>query len=109
MVAVANAASLPPARRRLVSLMQDMNFGAIEGLTVRDGQPVFAPPPTVVRQIKLGSDSGPRPESRLNDFALKREVTELFSHFDRIGAGTIRTLEVRHGLPFSMKLEEPAA
>ena len=54
-VAVATAASLPPARRRLLTLMQELNFGWIENLSVQDGDPVFDPPPTVVRQVKFGA------------------------------------------------------
>ena len=109
MVAVATAASLPPARRRLVRIMQEVNFGWIEDLPIRDGQPVFDPAPTVVRQVKFGADNLPRSESRLADFALKQHVVELFTVLDRIGDGMIRRIEVRHGLPFTMTMEESAA
>ena len=38
--------SLTPARRRLVELMQEVNFGRIERLKVRDWEPVLDPPPS---------------------------------------------------------------
>ena len=68
MAAVVMAASLPPARRRLVTLMQALNFGRIEGLHVQGGEPDFTPLPRVIRSI-----------------------------------------EVKHGLPFKMTVEEDAA
>lgn len=42
---VTTKASLTPARRRLLELMQEINFGRIEGLAVRGGEPVLDPPP----------------------------------------------------------------
>jgi hypothetical protein len=77
-------ASLSEPRRRLVELMQRVNFGRIEGLAVRAGEPVLAPPPRVVNEIKFGGENGPRPELAAADFALKAQVVELFHHFDRL-------------------------
>jgi len=36
---------------------------------------------------------------------LKPQVTELFEYIRAVDAGEIRTLEVKHGLPFSMEIE----
>jgi len=108
-VAVATAASLPPARRRLVTLMQELNFGWIENLRVRGGQPVFDPPPTVVRQVKFGGENGPRPEVAWEDFVLKAQVRELLVQMEAMGDGVIRCIEVKHGLPFKMTVEEITA
>ena len=44
--------ALSPARKRLIELMQEINYGRIEELQIRDGEPVFNPPPTVLRQPK---------------------------------------------------------
>jgi hypothetical protein len=102
-------AALSPARRRLVELLQQLNFGRVEGLSVLDGDPVFDPPPRVVREVKFGGENGPRPEAAAPDFPLKSQVVELFRHFDEIGDGTIDVLEVKHGLPFRMVVAEAAA
>lgn len=102
-------ASLPAPRRRLLELMQAINFGRIEGLTILDGNPTFDPPPRVVREIKFGGDNGPRAERDVANFLLKEQVVELFQHFDRLGDGTIEVLEVKHGLPFRMLVAETAA
>jgi len=98
--------SLTPAQARLLSLMQEMNFGRIEGLAVVDGNPVFDPPPRIVRQVKFCSENGPRREKNLNDFHLKEQVVELFDAIARMGSGTVESIEVKHGLPFLMNLEE---
>ena len=109
MVAVASKASLSPQRKRLVELMQGLNFGSVEGLHVRAGEPTFNPPLRVIREVKFGGDNGPRLEMARRDFALKAEVLDLFAQMDAMGDGIIRSLEVKHGLPFKMAVEEDAA
>ena len=101
--------SLPPACRRLVELMQWVNFGRLENLKIRGGQPVLNPLPRIVREIKISGDNGPRPESRRDDFLLKNHLTELFAHLDDLGEGTVEVLEIKHGLPFRLLIAEPPA
>ena len=108
MTRAATKASLSPSRRLLLKLMQGLNFGRIEGLVVRNGEPVFDPAPRIVREVKFGAENGPRPELGAGDFALKAQVVELFDHFDRLGNGTLERLEVKHGIPFHMTVEETA-
>lgn len=100
---------LSAPRAVLIELMQRVNFGRIEDLTIRDGEPLPDPPPRVVRDVKLGGENGPRLESDLDDFALKSQVLDLFARFDSLGNGAIRCLEVKHGLPFRMEVEEEDA
>jgi len=95
---------LPPGRARLVELMQNINFGRIEGLAVEDCQPVLDSPARIIREIKFGGQNGPRPESVVADFALKSQVLELFRCFDGLSDGVIEILEVKHGLPFRMEV-----
>jgi hypothetical protein len=102
-------ASLSQARRRLLELMQRMNFGRIEGLVVRGGEPVLAPLPRVVREHKFGGENGPRPERDAEDFLLKAQVVELCHFLDRFGDGTIALVEVKHGLPFKLEVVGPPA
>ena len=103
-----NASTLSPARRQLLLRLQTLNFGRIENLRLQDGEPVLDPPPRVVREIKFGGDNSPRPEADLRDFQLKAQVIELFRHFDRIQNGVVRLIEIKHGLPFKMNVEEAA-
>ena len=99
--------SLPPGRKRLVELMQEVNFGRIERLVVKDGDPVVddAASPRVVLEVKFGGENGPRPEVANGDFALKQQVIELFEYFDRVRNASIEVLTVKHGLPFGMHVE----
>jgi len=101
-------ADLPPAGARLVELMQGINFGRIEDLSVTDGVPVLCPPPRVIREVKFGAENGPRPEAAIEDFLLKSQVVEFFDQLSRLGDGVVESVEVRHGLPFRMTVREPA-
>ena len=91
-------------RQGLIEIMQRLNFGRIEHLSIQKSEPVLLPPPRVIRDIKLGSDSGPRSEVALEDFALREQVIDLFRHLDQIGTGEIEVLEVRAGLPFRIQV-----
>ena len=67
----------------------------------------------------LGSDGGrldahamvraAEKQTGLTDFALKSSVQELMDNFASLGDATVRRLEVKHGLPFRMQVEEAAA
>lgn len=85
-------------------LMQTVNFGAIEDLEIRHGEPVFSPPPRVVREIKLGGENGPRQELALSKFLLKRPVAEMLDLLTQVGDGTIERLEVQRGVPFRVTI-----
>ncbi|MEN6451399.1 MAG: hypothetical protein ABFC96_12980 [Thermoguttaceae bacterium] len=102
-------ASLSPARRRLLELLQQVNFGRLESLVIADDEPVFDPSPRIVREIKFGSENGPRHEIGAADFNLKSQVIELLAFFDELHNGTIDVLEIKHGLPFRVIVTEVAA
>jgi hypothetical protein len=101
--------TLLPAQAELVELMQRLDFGNIEGLVIRDGLPVLEPRPRLVRDVKFGAGNGRRSEAGLTDFALKSSVRELMDTFASLGNATVRRLEIKHGLPFRMQVEEAAA
>jgi hypothetical protein len=96
--------AVSPARQQLIVLLQNANFGSVQ-VRLSNSEPLFAPPPTVTRTIKLGkAENGTRPEARQLDFALKARLVELFEHFDRIQNGTV-TIRVQHGLPTQVTVE----
>ncbi|OWK39877.1 hypothetical protein [Fimbriiglobus ruber] len=99
--------SLTPAARRLVELMQRINFGTIEDLPVRRGQPVLDPLPRYVTEVKFGGENGARPELMAPDFPLKAQVVELIRRLADLGDGTVAALEIKHGIPFRMLLTSP--
>jgi hypothetical protein len=88
--------TLSAPRQKLLQTMQRNPFSNVE-IIIRQGEPCFSPPPKISREIKLGIDA---PVSRApdNDFSLKRAVTDLFEHFDRLHDGSV-VIECRHGLP----------
>jgi hypothetical protein len=97
--------SLPAQHQRLVRLMQEIDFGRIENLQVRDGLPVFDPPPRAVTDLKFGAENGPHSQITNSEFALKQPVIELVAHMTRMGRGVVELLLIRHGVPFSMSVE----
>lgn len=101
--------NLSPSQQKLLAEMQRINFGRIEDLMVYRGEPVFDLPPRVVREVKFGSENGPRLEAAKTDFALKAQVRELLAQLEALGDGVVSTIEVKHGLPFRMVVEEVAA
>lgn len=101
--------ALSEPRKRLVELMQDINFGRLEGVRVRDAEPILDPAPGIVREIKFGGENGPRPELHADEFALKSQVVEMFAQINRLRHCHVETLEIKHGLPFRMLIREAAA
>ncbi|MCZ2341121.1 MAG: hypothetical protein LC104_04905 [Bacteroidales bacterium] len=96
--------SLSKPRQQIVEWMQLYNFGRIENLTFRGGEPILDPQPRIVRAIKLGGDNRPRPERHFPDCVLKSQLVELFQHLDQLQDGVIAVLEFQHGLPFRFEV-----
>ena len=105
MPALASKKSLSASQQKLVETFQRLNFGRIEGLLIRGGEPVLDPPPKLIQGIKIGAENGPRPELEKKDFLLKASYVELFQHFQRIDDGVITVLEFKHGVPFMFEFE----
>jgi hypothetical protein len=100
-------ASLSAPRRQLLQTMQKLDFGRIEGLTLRDGEPVFIDSqPQVIREIRIGKESVPRPELGKDDFVLKAPVVRLFEHLASLGNVTGAVILVKHGLPDRLLVPE---
>lgn len=95
-------ASLSPARRRLLDLLREIRCGKVIHLQVRGGEPVFDPPPRVLRRLKFPGENGPLlPTSR---FTLKKHHTDFLALLDALGDGTIESLSVQDGLPLSAEV-----
>lgn len=97
---------LPEPCQRLLRLMQDTNFGRIT-FHVRGGEPDLGRPWRTRRTVKLpGGENGPRLETDLTDFELCQEQTALLNTLSHIRDGACVTVEVRHGLPFLVEIEQ---
>ncbi|MDX1966583.1 MAG: hypothetical protein SFV23_05380 [Planctomycetaceae bacterium] len=98
---------LSAPRQALVRLLQSINFGYVEGLEVRRGEPVFNPAPMVYVEVKLDAAAAPRPEMESADFELRSEVVRLVEQFDELGDGSIERIDIRHGVPRRVVIERP--
>lgn len=96
---------LSPPRQKLVRMCQTVNYGQIKVLLLRDGEPIYEPPPVVVIDAKLYRDDGPRPELGLADFGLGDDVRRLMTQLDNANNGIIQRIEVQAGLPRRVLVE----
>src|ERR1700722_571087 len=103
--------SLVREEAQLIELLQDVNFGRVEGLRVRGGAPILEPSPRIVQNLKMGGgQNGPREETLLPDYWLNQPVVELLQTIRDLGDGEILAIDVRYGLPFTVEIERsPAA
>jgi hypothetical protein len=99
-------APLSPARKALLDLVQRIYFGRIEGLQVRGGEPVLDPRPRSVREIKFGGRNEPSRLIPAGALVLKPQVAEFLRCLDDVKDGTVDRIEVQHGLPFRMIVED---
>ena len=99
---------LSPARRTLVRLCQSLNYGQIQDICVRDGDPVLSPSSAVLVEFKLDADEEQRKEAELVDFELRSEVRRLMFLLDKMKDGRIECIEVRAGIPRRAMFKSPA-
>lgn len=104
---VATNRQLTPAQLMLLTLMQRIAYGRIEDLPVQEGQPVMQPLPYVVREVKFGLAASHNEHDR-DRFQLRTQVVQCFEQLEKLGSGTVRSLEIQDGIPFRMTLEEVA-
>ena len=86
---------LSAPRQALVRLLQSVNFGYVEGLEVRGGEPMFSTAPCVVVGVKLDAPNDPRTEADLADYELRAELVRLMEQLDSLGDGSIDRIDVR--------------
>lgn len=93
------------SERAFAAAMSALGFGRFEYLRIERGELNLDPWPTVVRDVKFGSQDPGTTKVPPDEFDLKPQVAEFFEYVRSVDAGEIRTLEVKHGLPFSMEIE----
>jgi len=102
-----HTSSLGQDPRRLIALMQRIGFGRIDSLRVVGGQPVFDPPPRVIREVKLGAVRSSLEHDASADFTVKRAFVDLLAEFVAVDTANV-AIEIRHGLPVRLIVEEVA-
>jgi hypothetical protein len=78
-------------------------FGRIENMPVRAGEPVLNSDVMVVRVARLGGGSDAAKVTCTDDFELKRQVRDLFEELERLQDCTVVRLGFRHGLPILLE------
>ena len=96
---------LLPSEQRFVAALQQLAFGRLEFLRIQRGELVLDPWPTAVQVLKFGSSES-QPAEHSADFELKKPMAEFFEYIRGVDAGEIRRLEIRHGLPFFIEIEQ---
>lgn len=99
-------ASLSHSERRLLQLMQEIHYGRIDGLVVRDGEPHIEASTRVLRDVKFGPASRKRPVLIDHNYLDNPQVVDMLQQFCSIGEGIVKTLEIHDGLPFRMQIVE---
>jgi len=101
-----NKQELSGPNQWLIEQCQQINFGRIT-FHVRGGEPDVGRPYLTVQTVKLtGGDNRPRPETGSADFELRREHASALSTLARVNDGARVTIEVKHGLPFLIQIEQ---
>jgi hypothetical protein len=96
--------SLDPVELKLVETIEELGFGRIEQISIRDGRPCFERGTQVVQEIKLGSEIETSVEHSSADLTLKREFERLFKHFNQV-RDCPADIEIRHGVPFKLSVK----
>lgn len=99
-----NKSSLSLPKQHLLEVMQSLNFGRIESLQVRAGEPVFTSATKVIRKFKIGGENCARPELLQTDFLLKEQTIELLESLTSLGEGEVLSMQIRYGLPCDAEL-----
>jgi hypothetical protein len=95
---------LSPEQRSLLEIMRVHQFGRIENMSIRAGQPVIDQDLKVVRVASLGGESNGTNLLGSDEFELKRVVCDLFNEFARLDHGTVVKLEFKRGLPCRLEI-----
>ena len=93
------SSELSPQQRSLLEIMRENQFGRVENMSIRAGQPVVDRDLKVVRVASLGGESDGIKLPGTDEFELKRAVCDLFDELTRLGDGTVVRLEFKRGLP----------
>ena len=96
--------SLRSTQRQIAAMVETLDYGAIHGLSIRDGLPQCDPPPRIHQSIKLDSDAGKPADQRNAELTMKKEFERLFEQLERLRDAVVN-IEVRHGLPVRLVVE----
>jgi hypothetical protein len=94
---------LTAAENSLLQVMRQYQFGRIENVLVRAGQPILDGEMKIVHVEYLGGANSGTKVPTSDEFELRQPVRDLFDRLQRLGDGTIVRLDFKHGLPFLLE------
>jgi broad specificity phosphatase PhoE len=93
---------LSDERKRLVELMQRVDFGCIDGLQIKAGQPQWEVTPQVKEiHCLTQQDPSPQPLPTTRRQRLSGVLRELFRRLDTVSLATV-SIVVQHGHPIRL-------
>lgn len=97
---------LSEPKQRVVEQCQDIGFGQV-AFHMKGGEPDLSRAWRTRRTVKLaGGENGPRPETTIADFELRKEHLALIDQLAQLVDGACVIIEVKHGLPFIVEIEQ---
>ena len=93
--------------QNLLKLMQTVDYGRLEQLSICNGHVVATSASRKVRSRKIGTRKKPHHQSRPDgDFLLNEKQTEFFNDIREVPEGYIKVIQIQAGLPISFEIEE---
>ena len=89
----------------MVEALRRLDFGRLEDLRFRAGEPLLDPPPRTIRTLKFGSGGEVGPTPSLEELADRPAVRQLLRHMDRMRDGCFLRIEVRDASPVFSEVE----
>jgi len=91
--------------KRFVQMCEEVCYGTIIDLRVRDGEPFFEPPPRTIKKYKTHRVDDVRPEASRGNFRLKEQ------HFGALRAlsphkNAVAKVMVCNGVPAELSVED---
>lgn len=94
--------------RRILSLMQSVDYGRLENLAVRGGHAVVTKDSRKIRSHKIGAAKNPHGLGANGDFLLNAKQLEFLAAVRETGDGIINQIQILAGLPVSFETDEAA-
>ncbi len=99
-----NIQDIPDNWQRLFIGMQRINFGRIEGLEIKGGEPLFEPPPIVKEDLALEKEEFTSHHHNSTGFVLKKMQRRLWEWCQQAGDITIEKITVANGMPMHVTI-----
>ena len=96
--------------QKLLKLMQTIDYGRLEQLSICNGHVVATSASRKVRSRKIGTRTIPHHQSRPDgDFLLNEKQTEFFNEIREVPEGFIKVIQIQAGVPWCFEFRRAYA